>query len=509
VDLIWTAFYFIAIYFLFRFCDSRDSDQASLMDLAISALAMGLVLGTKSLGLVFVPPLLLPVAWKIWTHRPASPSGTTRSFRWRALSVLLSGLALPSAYWFARTAWLTGNPFYPLDVALGGLRVFVGMYDSTAMRRTAYHVPVTEWSLLVARLRYVVGPFPIGLWAVSLLAGLVTNGGCDGKSSSRAIRLLKLLALAHVGIYWLVLPYNTQERFLMAALGIGLVPIAQTVTRWPGLFWPLALLVLGHLALALAAGPTVMDHSSFRVLRGESLSELRWWAAGACGLLSLATVTERGHRPMTNARLSILVPVGAVVVACWCLYAGSVERLAHLKLRDAFFPETGFGARMLSAWRLVEQSTTSKPARIAYTGGNLPYYLLGSQLRNEVRYINVNAHRTWLPHDYHLARHNSGLIDKAEIPWPQWDREQTDYTAWLDNLRAAEIDLLFVSRVNLHGRIVELHGELPPFPIERRWADHHPEDFEDLGPQETAGQIPWARVYRVRARASSGGAEPE
>ena len=165
VDLIWTAFYFIAVLFTLRVCAVSHSQGPRVWNLALAALSMGLVLGTKSLGLVFLPPLLLPIAWSIMTHLAAPERSAALSSRLCELSVLVSGLILPSIYWYARNAWLTGNPLYPLNVAPAGFQIFAGVYDGAAMRQTAYHVSVFEWHVLLTRLRTSRAPY---YWACGL-----------------------------------------------------------------------------------------------------------------------------------------------------------------------------------------------------------------------------------------------------------------------------------------------------------------------------------------------------
>ena len=97
-------------------------------------------------------------------------------------------------------------------------------------------------------------------------------------------------------------------------------------------------------------------------------------------------------------------------------------------------------------------------------------------LRNEVRYVNIDRHRDWLLHDYHRE-----ALARGQGTWPNsrpgWDRIRPDYRAWLDNLDAEGIQLLVVTRVNpAEGRhnVADAEG----FPIERRWADSHPERFD-------------------------------
>ena len=73
------------------------------------------------------------------------------------------------------------------------------------------------------------------------------------------------------------------------------------------------------------------------------------------------------------------------------------------------------------------------------------------------------------------------------------------YNAWLVNLRAERIQVLVVARVN---RLEGPHNVADPagFPIERRWAESHPEAFQPL--YGVAEDDPEMRIYRVRRPAS-------
>ena len=124
---------------------------------------------------------------------------------------------------------------------------------------------------------------------------------------------------------------------------------------------------------------------------------------------------------------------------------------------------------------------------------------MGSDLRNDVRYVNIDAHPGWRLHDYHREAIANGS-GPATWPYPRpgWDRSHPDYAAWLANLRTAGIRLLVVTRAdpaNGPHNVADASG----FPIERQWADQHPEAFEPLyGPAE---RDPRFRLYRVRERA--------
>ena len=97
-----------------------------------------------------------------------------------------------------------------------------------------------------------------------------------------------------------------------------------------------------------------------------------------------------------------------------------------------------------------------------------------------------------------IARPARGKGDWPD-PRPGWDRVHPDYDAWLANLRAERIQILVVARVN---RLEGPHNVADPtgFPIERRWAESHPEVFQPL--YGVAEDDPEMRIYRVRRPAS-------
>ena len=111
-----------------------------------------------------------------------------------------------------------------------------------------------------------------------------------------------------------------------------------------------------------------------------------------------------------------------------------------------------------------------------------------------MRYVNVDAHRDWLMHDYHRA-----AIERSQPTWPNsrpgWDRAHPNFHEWLANLRAQQVQLLVVTRAD-PGEGPHNVADKEGFPIERVWADAHPEVFELLyGPRQND---PLFRLYRLR-----------
>jgi hypothetical protein len=142
---------------------------------------------------------------------------------------------------------------------------------------------------------------------------------------------------------------------------------------------------------------------------------------------------------------------------------------------------------------VLDRASGPAGARVAYAGTNIPYYLMGVGLRNEVRHVNVDAHRDWLLHDYHRDAVRNGR-GPATWPYPRpgWDRFHPDYAAWRENLRAEGIQLLVVTSVDPFNGPHNV-ADREKFPVERVWADAHPEVFEPVYAD------PLFRLYRVRS----------
>jgi hypothetical protein len=476
VDLVWSAFYFSAAYFLLQWLEDSESDARGLL---LFALACGIVIGTKTIGGVFAVLLLLPVFALLARRRPPL----------RQLAWLTIGLLAPSAYWYGRNVWLTGNPVYPLQLSLFGRVWAEGWYGQSAMEATAYHLPVTAWRTFLARLWLVAG----GIGLTFAVVGVVSGGVQSFRSSieprtRRALALFSGLAIAQVALYWCVVPYNTQERFLSTAFGFAFIPLSTLVAGQPALHAAVCLLVGWQLVAPRYEGAfTLLRLHDNPLALGSAWAP---WCLPASILIAAVALKWALRARWIVAGMAVLL--GSYVAARPA--AGWLTERPLLR----FYPRTEFASRLWPGWEILERAALPTGSKVAYTGTNLPYYLLAIGLRNEVYYVNINAHLDWLPHDYH--RHSAAALAPARDPWPQWYRTDADFDSWIANLRRRQIEFLFVARENRHGRVEPRPGELPRFPIEKDWADAHPEQFDDLGPfSYPPGTIPWVRVYRVIA----------
>ncbi|WP_337174211.1 phospholipid carrier-dependent glycosyltransferase [Paludisphaera sp.] len=497
VDTIFMAGYLAAAYFFLRHGLGRDGWPALLF----GGLAAGLALGTKSVGNLFVPPLALAgVVAAYWNSRRLRPTLA-------GAGIMLASVATPSAFWFARNAILTGNPLYPLTLKVGGATLLSGWYDRDAMTQSVYYVPVDQWRALVDILAGVLDARTVPLWLAAVLGAWAIGRG--RRPGDGWVWVFAAGAVLNVALYWLFIPYRTQQRFMLQGVGLAVVPLARLLDRGR---W-LSILATALLALHLLTpqtwpfGPTDADvpwdlhpriPNAVPSILGVSSAMNSASAAGRLALAGLAAAlatwawsrwrsARRGARTWTVATASALALAG--LGALWTApFAGDPRLL--------FFP--AFGDFYLG-WMELDARSGPTGSRVAYAGTNIPYYLMGARLRNDVRYVNVQGPPDWLLHDFHRRAVAEGRGSWPN-PRPGWDREEPDFDAWLSNLRDAGIQLLVVTRVNpaegAHN-VADTEG----FPIERRWADTRPQVFEPLyGARE---EDPWFRLYRVRPPADS------
>jgi hypothetical protein len=504
VDTIFVAGYMMAAYFFLRALRGEDGTAA----LCLGALAAGGALGTKAVGVVFIPPLVALTAVMILIGTKAVRTRIVQS-----LVVLLVPL-VTGGYWYSCNALLTGNPLYPLDVRVLGHTLLPGWYGPEAMRFSPYYIAFFDWRALVDTLMAVLDPRLVPLWAVAVVGGwAITNSKVAGVRGWAAA--FGLLAIMNVLLYWVFIPYRSQQRFMLQALGLAVVPLALVLDRRRWLCFAAAILLGLHL-LTPECWPFVRSD-------GPIPWDLSPDVPNSIGApIPLFTRLENVFRENRNDHAFVsLASLGAILVTSvlvswdWCrISPGSVRNLRRAVIAlgaAAVFLALGYidvwlepqSQRFVSyppfanfylGWQRLEAGSGPRGSRVAYAGTNIPYYLLGKDLRNQVRYVNVDRHRDWLLHDYHrrAMRAGAGTWPNAR---PGWDRSEPEFTSWLANLDAEGIQLLVVTRVNPAEGSHNV-ADRDFFPIERPWADAHPERFEPIyGRQEGD---PWFRLYRVR-----------
>jgi hypothetical protein len=501
-DTFVVAGYLVCVAFLFRYA-AREAGAGGLL---VAGLAAGLAWGCKATSIVFIPPLLALGLVLILQRGDTSPR--TRLAR---AALLVGSALLPAAYWYARNAWLTGNPLYPLHVEAFGRVWLRGWYDTGAMQSSPFYIPRAIWPALVDTVVVVIDPRLVPVWLAAVL-GAWAIGRPKGVRAAWGWGCAAL-AVANVALFWLVIPYRTQQRFMLHAVGLAAVPLALLFARgawvrWLGLVL-LAVHMLTHFAWPFAEPsrhapwsltkqiPSLEDAVIVVPLDAESLRRaladrarqplLVFRAACGVGALVLAGLWAWAARRRTRgaAGLALGAALLAVVTGAGWLYRGQGGD-------QIVYP--GFD-NYRAAWIALEGVAPPGGTRIAYAGTNLPYYLMGKGLRNRVAYVNIDRHDGWLLHDYHRMAAARGDPTLWPTPRPGWDRLHPDFDAWLANLARRGIRVLVVARANPHDGPFNL-ADPEGFPVERRWAEDHPDLFPPIYGVDPPD--PRIRIYGVR-----------
>jgi uncharacterized protein (DUF2062 family) len=479
VDVIMAAWFLIAAWFLVRY-----RREGSVPDLVCAAVAMGAVLGTKYIAIPFLSPLVVA----------ATVFAAANVCRWRHLFVLIVGLIVPSAFWYGRNLLLSGNPLYPLHTQILDQVVFDGWYTRGTMLTSHYHIPVFPlergWRVRSHILLRICDPVLLPAFWGGLVAAIVA-----GARRRWLARALAVVAWLHLFCFWFVNPYQTQERFLLTAFGLLTVPVALLLDRWRFLCLPLAGAIAWHLMvdqidLGISAFPGRML-APFPLLGIGGIPFMKnptvlgrivcLVAIGGAGVLLM--FGRRGGRRLLFGLLALIVAAGGIAFR-------AEKALPTIEgARWRFYPIWPQGGYM-TGWHRLEDSS-GRGVRVAYAGTNLPYYLFGVGLRNEVRYVNINKHGGFRMHDYRAEYKARGEPLSANTT-PDWDRRMSDEAAWLKNLQDQKIELLFIGLTNRLGGMHNFYDE-EGFPIERTWADGRPDTFRLLHADR------FTRLYTVKS----------
>jgi hypothetical protein len=508
VDTIFVAGYLVAVFFGLR----SAIEQRSSGSLFLAALAAGGAWGTKPTSTVFVVPLLALGVWLIIT-RPGRPL-----HRLLQLAILLVVPLLVSGYWFGRNAWLTGNPLYPLQVESLGRVWLPGCYDAQAMRQSPFYVPADYWPGLVQILSLILDPRLALLWLGAIAGVWAIGRGGRRPPFDRWVWACSALAVLNVTLFWVFIPYRSQQRFVIHALGLAAVPLGRLLDRrgWVQLLavalltvhlitpqtWPIGQstdpLTWKELLLLSPQGPIWLPYnlSLIRAVFSSLLSVLLCSCKLALGVgccLGARAWCRLFTDPSTRRWAHATALTAASVASLYVLvYVGFPA-----DLRD--FPRHPQFAR---GWRALDARAGPAGARVAYAGNNLPYHLMGTGLRNDVQYINIDEHTHWLLHDYHRAARARGE-GLWPTPLPGWPRLHPNYDAWLANLQVAGIQLLVITREVAVDKEFALDHP-PEFPIEETWAETHPETFQPLY-GEAEDDLDF-RIYRLKPPRKNGSA---
>lgn len=457
-----------ALVFTLRLTRAEARDELRLA--ALVGLAAGVAVGTKYTAL---PAAGLFVAWSAVRLLHAEK-------RAACLGALAVPLVLTGGAWYARNAWLTGNPFYPVPVlGLPGIAnpelpwegasiasQLAMLWQSGLLLATHVGSPGSEagrmaigWKLWLA----------LPLAAIGLGRALLLARRTGAATTPRTVHGLVLATAAILLTTYLTTPYWKPDSWLQANVRFLVPFVAVAVASGIAALEALGARPAHLVALALLGLALDLPFVDLRVPGfGAVASVVLCTAAGAGAALALALLPP----PTAGRRTSAMRALGAAgAVALLVLsFAAYDHRERHRfdQYRNAVELHRSHHVLYVPSARRLQEIAPGERLAIAASREILfPYLFVGPRLERQVMYTPTDAART------------PSYRDPGGSPRRILDRE-----AWLRNLREDRIALLLVTR-----RYLDPRGR-GHWPIEHRWA--HELGFEVLHAD------PYATVFRTR-----------
>ncbi len=462
-DIVLAAAYLLALNFLLLLWEAGGPPQL-YSSLVLSGSAFGLLIGTKSLALLYSLPLALPIVAML----------LSRLYRGGAIDVVIvrGGLWLFSAFLtgggaYIRNLVLFRNPFYPMRVQILNVTLFEGYKDIASYKAHPFY------NFSIPERFYDIKFFPqwwfLTLGILAALVILPVLGANIGFIWKRGYVHLFLPVVTFCIFYYLSPIRHSRFLHPITALGclaatfvIELFIQRMSATHWSDISryvgYGFFLMMLGSL-LGIAVGIVDVTGTTFlrpiatpSIFLPEAVSRLwRQDSRGAVyayfvlvivGGLAIYQIVNWliRRRGFLNCSKERAVFVGVVIITLLGFGGVGFQKMYYDReyrgYRQYYDGQIGLGWEWLNA-------QTQKGDVVAYVGSNVPLPLYGTRLKARPVFVSISA----------------GSVYSRELP---------NYEIWLDNLEAEHVTYIFIT-----SNLVPT----PVFEIEDQWASQHPETF--------------------------------
>ncbi len=441
----------------------RLARRPRTLDIAGLILAMGLAIGTKMLAFPYL--LALSPLWGRGLYcivRQARGWTRVRLSNAAAVFAVLLAAGWIGGYWYGRNWLVTGNPLYPLRVAIGDTTLFEGVFDRAAMLNSSFNMSrfglegLNEIMADVLRMPYwfaatmQVDSTKASTFGARSILGAVLVTTVLSLTSRRfrkpyALPAMQVSVIAMLALFWWSVPYQI-PRFLWPPIVLSIVAVIGVVSRLPARAARWTLLAIGAAWLVVCVG---VLSSTFLTVAG---------VAAGIGALLLFAAHARSIRFASVA--TFLVAIIAVWWALWFIDRGgdAPRRAVYEQARLR-----GFG----DAWAWLDDHVSGRT--IAYAGHNIPYFLMGPRLRNRVIHVLAGGQLDWAYHNFAAspAARSLGRPNVTDFAAPRIDMNGN---TWLRRLADEHVDYVVVSRL-FQGTLISHRHDRDAFPIERQWLD--------------------------------------
>jgi hypothetical protein len=451
VDVMVAGLFFACLNYLFVL-----DEDFSWKNVFAYSLGLGLLLGTKTVGLPYASLLLVPFACLLLRNLK----------KFYLIFIMIVAVILLGSFSYIRNFMETGNPLYPLDFKLFGRVFFKGVMDLNTYRA---HFKPEDYRLTKAL-------FHEGLGVQTLLLVL------SGVLLAPALALWKKRKeLDFYSVYFLVLPillFLTYRyviplanlRYLYPFLGIGIIL---------GFYIAQILKVPRPIVTILTIICSLASMSELAKRQELVISMLLTFGVFSFIMLSIRFIRLKIPR-FTSGKIILTL----LLLSCGLIFLEKWYRKNEFRRYVKMVKYSGFWPDAVRAWDWLNNNTTGN--NIAYAGRPVPFPLYGTNLKNNVYYVSVNSIDPAKLHYFKDSRYVWGydfLSLHRNLEAKANYRGNADYKAWIKNLLRRNTDYLFVYSLHQTKEVA--------FPLEDGWAKAHPEIFSSIFNNETA------HIYRI------------
>jgi hypothetical protein len=427
-DLVCSFFFLCALLAALRLGRERSLSNAFLLGLSI-----GLLVGTKYVGLIVSLALLPIVVWSLFggarvTQEAVPATAVLLRARSRVtLAVCTVVVAMVAGgYSYLRNVWAAGNPLYPQPISLFGLSLFDGVASASVFVRGHGEETLAAWRLLLSR-SDLWGP--LGSWSFATAALLAPALALWRRPSERAWPELAVFAIPTVVFaeFAVLMQDHSDLRYFASAIFVACACVAWCLDRLPAQCEPIA--SYGLAALGLAA-LLMRQTRPLLVLAGAALLWMARW---------FSSLLRPRWRAVGWGVACALLLVGGVVVA-----GPSVAKYSAARFTPADQPTLA----------VIEDATAGQPTVVAYLGDGMMYPYFGRSLQNRLETVPTR-----------------GLLEDRFYYWggvPSHPFGGDDGARWCGNALTLGVKYVVLARVRGYRRL-------------RGWMEGRPEIFSLAG----------------------------
>jgi hypothetical protein len=377
--------------------------------------ALGLLLATKYIGILFAPVVLAllavtSLAERIPVRRLAGPG-----------ALLLAVLAVTGGYTYLRNAVTTGNPLFPAPIKILGIELPGWGGTSATERAESPEGEIDVLEFLTRNSRLFGSYFPFTLLPGAVLAPLWAFG---------RRRWVTALTFALPAIFFLQFLYlmgdHRDIRYFLPAIALAAVAFVWLLAEAGPRVSPIRSLLLAWIAL-----------QALRYFHWRDWREI----VALLAVLGLGALLERAvRRPVPGSWGPAWRWIATAAVLLAALPSG---RLISIYQARKMLPLPGPLA--------LERLAGPDGARVAYSGMNQPYFFFGSRFQNAVEIV---------PRNRDVATRYYSWGSRLGDPYNAF----TSYRRWRSSLERLGIELV----VTIRSEWVD---------PERRWIIHRQDEF--------------------------------